>query len=221
MAPTPEQARLIARLKSDEEAHPLPIHNEAGGLAGYLTPVTHRLAQSTTVQEALFRWRKAHLTSFLTVFTPSVEKTKAFLLNYSLPDPARILFLVSELDSRAIGNIGLCNIEPVSAELDNVIRGEAPKCAGLMPGAQRALLDWAFSALKVPLVYLNVLADNARAVRAYRNVGFVEVARTPLTRQPFEEGYRLVPASAATGDAELARMEISSANFYRNFRIAI
>ena len=44
------------------------------------------------------------------------------------------------------------------------------------------------------LAYLNVLADNSRAIRTYEKVGLHAVGRTPLTREEFDGGYRLKPA---------------------------
>jgi RimJ/RimL family protein N-acetyltransferase len=215
MTVTSRQAQAIAALKSSGRSQALPIREHDGTFVGRLIPVTHGLAGSDEVVAALYRWRKANLMSFLTVFTPTIEKTTSYLVNFSLPDPARILFLVSEPDSRLIGNIGLCNVDRHGAEMDNVIRGEAPTCRDIMTRAQWTLLDWAFSTLGVPLVYLNVLADNARAIRAYQRAGFSIVKHVSLVKEEMDDGYRLVPPASpgSSADAQVARMEISSAHF--------
>jgi RimJ/RimL family protein N-acetyltransferase len=215
MAPTPEQARMIAGLKSApprEFLLPVVADNSA---AGSLTPVTHRMAEEADLVDALFRWRRAHMTAFLTVFVPTPEKTRHYLTAFALPDPARILFLIERHD-RPVGHIGLCNIAADGAEIDNVMRGEPVDAPGFMIDAHHALMRWAFSTLDVPLVYLNVLADNARAIHAYQKAGLGVVGRMPLRREDFDGGYRLVPAAdcgSVGGRRELLRMEISRSAF--------
>lgn len=209
MAPTAEQARIVSGLKSAApRTFAIPIL-ASDCVVGRLTPVTRDMAEDAAVVDALFRWRRASMTAFLTVFDPTPEKTHHYLTAFSLPDPARILFLI-EHEDRTVGHIGLCNIAADGAEIDNVMRGEPVEVAGFMRDAHIALLRWAFSALDVPVIYLNVLADNTRAVRAYERTGFRTVSRTLLRREDFDGGYRLVPAADDGVDSgrALLRMEI-------------
>jgi RimJ/RimL family protein N-acetyltransferase len=212
MAPTSEQARIVAELKSGRPEFSLAIFSSEARVVGFLVPVTYRNAEEPGIVDALFRWRRAHMEAFLTIFTPSREKTRSYLTDFSLPDPARILFLAASRENRLIGHIGLCNIASDSVEIDNVLRGETVDCPGFMEQAHVALLGWVFSVLDVPLAYLNVLAHNARALRAYRKIGFKETARTPLIREVRQDGYRLRPpgpADASAAVATLVRMEIA------------
>ncbi len=211
MAPTPEQARVIADLKSATPRNILiPIVSAGSAVAGFLTPITHQMAEDPVLVDAIFRWRRDHMTSFLTVFVPTAEKTRRFLMEFSLPDPARILFLI-ERNDRPVGHIGLCNIAPDSVEIDNAIRGEPIDIPGFMVSAHHALLRWAFSTLNISLGYLNVLASNSRAIRTYERVGLRPVGITYLAREDFDGGYRLKPTahSDAPTPFALVRMEIS------------
>ena len=212
MAPSPKQARIVASLKAAPPfAMSIPI-SSYGPVQGFLTPITHDLAEKPDVVDALYRWRKAHMAAFLTVFAPTREKTYDYLNAFSLPDPARILFLIVDPQKSYVGHIGLCNIAPDGAEIDNVIRGEHIDVPHFMVSAHRALLGWAFAGLDLPLVYLNVLADNARAIRTYESVGLRPIARSPLLREEFDGGYRLRPAPdqvAGEGAPSLLRMEMS------------
>lgn len=218
VAPTSEQARIIADLKSAQPREvSIPVVLAEESAAGFLRPLTHQMAGDPNIVDALFRWRREHMTAFLTVFVPTPEKTRSYLMDFSLPDPARILFLI-ERDNRDVGHIGLCNITPDQAEIDNVIRGERIDLPNFMVCAHNALLHWAFSTLNIHLAYLNVLSSNSRAIRTYEKVGLRSVRTTHLTREEFDGGYRLKPASAShmerTAPA-LIRMELSRDSFYR------
>jgi RimJ/RimL family protein N-acetyltransferase len=196
----------------------IPIASADGTAAGFLTPVTSQLAEDPAIIDALFRWRRSHMRSFLTVFNPTLEKTRNYLTAFSLPDHARILFLVVDRENRHVGHIGLCNIAPNGGEIDNVIRGEPVDVPGFMVCAHKALLRWAFSSLDLPLAYLNVLADNARAMQTYERVGFRATARTSLACEEHDGGYRLRPVAGSSGNGTgpvLVRMEILRDSFYR------
>lgn len=217
MAPTTEQARIVAALKAGAPPEvSLPIRRGTAEI-GALTPVTHDLGRDPEIISALCRWRQEHMGCFLTVFAPSLEKTRGYLNDFSLPDSARVLFLIADHDHRYVGHIGLCNIAEDSAEIDNVIRGEPVGTPDFMVRAHDVLLDWTFWSLGVPLVYLNVLAHNARAIRSYEKAGLRTVSRTPLARQDIDGGYKLVPAPRAVphGGATLLRMEIRRDDFDR------
>lgn len=218
MAPTPEQARLVADLKCGALQAPIPILSAQNGVAGSVAPLTHRLAENPAIVDALYRWRRAHVRAFLTVFSPTLEKTRNYLTAFSLPDPARILFLIADCEGRYVGHIGLCNIAAEEAEIDNVLRGEPVDSPDFMVCAHRALLDWVFSRLNIRVAYLNVLADNERGLRTYAKVGFREVARIPLVREEQADGYRLIPGHVPDGAraaATLVRMELVSDAFDR------
>src|ERR1044072_2380662 len=220
MAPPPAQARIVAALKSGPPLKmSIPICSVDNSILGYLTPITRQMAEKQGIVDALYRWRRARMPSFLTVSIPPPEKPRRYLTEFSLPDAARILFLVTDCDSRYVGHIGLCNISPDGAEIDNVMRGEPINAPGFMVRAHAALLGWAFSTLDIPLAYLNVLADNSQAIRTYDKVGFHAAGTTALTREEFDGGYRLKPApesdTGKTGPA-LVRMELRRDTFFAN-----
>jgi hypothetical protein len=221
MAPTGNQARIIADLKNSK-GHQLAVKVRAntGTVVGHLVPIGHDLSNRDCVIEDLCRWRTTHMSAFLSVFTPSVEGTRTYLRHVVLRDPARILFLVADAAFRPIGVIGLRNVSANEAEFDSVIRGATVETRGFMNSVQRTLLDWTFLNLRVRSVYLNVLGHNARAIRAYEKVGFTLVARTALVRQRNGDGYNLAPppAEGEATDLQLARMEINRDSFHQTSR---
>ncbi len=207
--PSPAQAALLDRVKRGEAYAEVTVLDDEGRTIGGLTPVTHAAAADPEVVDSLFRWRAASMRGFLTVFEPTPDKTRGYLRTVALGDPARILFLVRDARGRLVGNIGLCNVAPGEAEVDNVVRGERVGVPSFMTHVQRALVDWAAGALAVRRAYLNVLSDNSRAIESYRRAGYVETGRTPLLREDTADGYRLIPTpGAAQGDPALVRMEL-------------
>lgn len=205
------QASIIQRFKRGEAASTITVFADDGARVGTLRPITAEMAVQHDLIKSLCRWRDGAMQSFLTVFIPSVEKTQAYLTRFSLPDPARILFLIENAAGEPVGNIGLCNVTTQDAELDNVVRGQKVDVPGFMRLVQLALVRWAMETLGVERVYLNVLGNNERAIASYKAVGFVDAGKQLLTREEIEGGYRLVSAvSGARVDAELVRMEISA-----------
>jgi len=123
---------------------------------------------------------------------------------------------ISALDDYVPQETTAVNFRTGSAELDNVVRGEQATSPGFMRCACTAVLDFAFAALRTRSVYLNVLADNRRAIGLYRKLGFAESGRRPLVRQAIAGGYRLVEAELETGEATdlvLVRMELDEPVF--------
>ena len=199
----------VARLKRGEAGWaPYRVRSQTGQEIGELCLITHDLAADARTIEKLCLWRANHAQNFLTVLPVSLESTKNYLETIYLPDTSRLLFLLKESD-RFVGNCGLANISENSAELDYIIRGETVHDKSFMVLAQIALIRWASEALHIETFYLRVLATNFKAIRSYERVGFKPVSSTPLRRQDFEDGYKLIPdpESPHTGLA-LLRMEL-------------
>ena len=200
----PAQGALIARLKQpgDTADAGIDIRNADGEVVARLVAVNQTRATDPAIVDCLFRWRAASMTGFLTVFEPTVDKTRGYLEKLVLTDPARILFLILDPAGRPVGNIGLCNVTGADAEVDNIVRGERVETPNFMAQVQAGLIAWAQERLGVERVYLNVLSDNERAVNSYLKAGYVETGRTPLTREAIEGGYRLVPTPGGGDPAE-------------------
>jgi RimJ/RimL family protein N-acetyltransferase len=222
MALTEQQAARIAAAKSAGSSA-LPIRTNRGTAIGHLVPVTAQRAADPGVIERICRWRDLNKGAFLTVVEADLANTRRYLQDISLPDPARILFLIADLQERLIGNIGLRDVDADSAELDNVVRGEPVTSPDFMRGACAAVLDFGFAVLGIGSVHLSVLADNPRAIELYRRLGFAERGRRALVRQAIAGGYRLVDAELETGDATdlvLVRMGLDEAVFRQRFGAA-
>jgi RimJ/RimL family protein N-acetyltransferase len=115
------------------------------------------------------------------------------------PPDDRIYFVV-EVDGRFVGRCTLWQIDDYSKVTNLGIalkREEWGK--GYGQDACRVLVDYAFRHLNLRKVCLQVLADDERAVRAYRKAGFVEEGR--LKSHAWHQGrYRDVLAMAVIRD---------------------
>jgi RimJ/RimL family protein N-acetyltransferase len=213
---TSGQTEVVAQLKlrPDSRSDCVPVLDSTGCVIGRLKPFNEAMARDADLAADLCRWRENAMTSFLTVFPPSVAATQSYLQGLMLQDPHRILFLIEAAAGERIGNVGLCNLTPGDVELDNVLRGEDAPVPGFMPAVQATLARWVGEILGCSSIYLNVIGSNVRAIRAYERAGFERTGTTPLRREPMAgAAYKLTPCAAdAPGRcAELVRMEASIA----------
>jgi RimJ/RimL family protein N-acetyltransferase len=93
------------------------------------------------------------------------------------PDQTSMWF-AAEVDDELIGECGLHSIDHYRRSCEiGIALGREYWAKGLGQDAVRTLVDFAFRDLGMHKVGLEVLADDDRAVGAYRKVGFVEEGR--------------------------------------------
>jgi RimJ/RimL family protein N-acetyltransferase len=89
----------------------------------------------------------------------------------------RIMFAI-EVDGEVIGQTGLHRIDHFNRSCELGIEiGRQYWSKGFGQDAVRTLVDYAFEHLNMNRIALEVLAEDPRAVGAYRKVGFVEEGR--------------------------------------------
>jgi GNAT acetyltransferase-like protein len=93
---------------------------------------------------ALTEWRNRFVTSFLTQFEATDERTEKWLKDVVGPDPDRILFMLDDLHGRTIGYLGLAFIdwEERTGEADHFVRG-IDDMPGIMKKGALTLFRWA------------------------------------------------------------------------------
>jgi RimJ/RimL family protein N-acetyltransferase len=170
---------VVARLKRLR-----PGEGRIGGDDLYLLPVVHATVQDDAAVETLARWRDAAQHGFATTFRVTHAGTREWLRDLVLQRPDRILFYVCEAAGRAIGHLGLTNIDPAHAAcmMDNVIRGERPLQPDSMARAVDLLAEWCFATLGMREISLVVLNDNVAGLRLYAATGFRPVSLIYLQR---------------------------------------
>jgi RimJ/RimL family protein N-acetyltransferase len=133
--------------------------------------------------KVLTEWRNRYVTSFLTEFQATEDRTADWLTHSVGPDGTRILFMVDGIsDAITIGYMGLAFIDwdRHYGEADAIVRG-LPAERGVMRQALVALLTWAKESLGLTSFGVRVRSDNP-AISFYAALGFHAVRRVPLRR---------------------------------------
>ncbi|WP_117190950.1 GNAT family N-acetyltransferase [Rhizobium terrae] len=192
------------------------IRDETGRLLGELHCLDRALAEEDGLAGDLTEWRNAARTSFLTQFEARVERTASWLQNVVLSASDRVLFIVRGIEGERLGHIGISNIAPGRAEVDNVMRGRPGGEKSLMFYSAVALIAWMFRRLAVPVVQLHVFSNNTAAIRLYERLGFEIVERSPLRRieEPEMVRYATDGEEGVEVDFGYLRMEIPVARFH-------
>jgi N-acetylneuraminate synthase len=89
--------------------------------------------------------------------------------------------LVIVLEGRAVGTVGLSNLDLGAREAEmGILVGEPEvRGRGVATSASRLILDYAFDILGLERVYLTLFADNAVARRLYEKLGFMDDGAQP------------------------------------------
>ncbi len=129
----------------------------------------------------LFLWTNDIETSGMDLpYKPTDGVAFANWLSTMTSDPTRVVFAIRAAGSQqAIGSLMLINIHPVnrSADLGIRIGLECDRGRGVGTAAVALGLAYAWDHLNLCRVQLRVLADNPRAIAAYRRAGFAEEGR--------------------------------------------
>ncbi|OIQ90352.1 hypothetical protein GALL_277440 [mine drainage metagenome] len=160
----------------------LTVADDTGRLIASLVPVGRWALGDASLIEQVCAWRARNMRMFLTQFASSADSTRNYLERLAIGDPRRLLFIIEGPDSVALGHIGLIELSRTSAEIDNVMRGDAPVPPRLMYLAQRRLLQWCFDALRLDYCTIRVLSYNSHAIDLYIRLGFSPRGKIHLFR---------------------------------------
>jgi RimJ/RimL family protein N-acetyltransferase len=105
------------------------------------------------------------------------ESIDAYLARVATSDRPDLAVTIERLDQGPIGCGGFRNFDAGAAELSIVLGEPSSWGQGLGTEAMQLLVAFAFGPLGLNRAWLTVRADNARAVRLFRRMGFAVVER--------------------------------------------
>ncbi len=193
----------------------IPVYG-GGKPVAYLRPVPDRLeGVAARDAELITEWRNQYRESFLTWFTATEEQTRKWLMEQVITKEDRILFMVQTVDAVPIGHMGLTNFDfsRRCCEHDYLVRGRFTGPPEAIILAEKALLDWIFSELKIRKVIARVFSDNYPVIKLHESCGFKVIKHVPLRQIEETDCTRWVEATEETSaDVEtyLAYMEADS-----------
>ena len=194
---TGSAADFMRSILADGSDLMIPVLNGPGSEIGSLVPFTRASLQDKKLIEKLVKWRNQSMSSFLTQFTASFERTRTWLEHTVLGQHDRLLFII-RTPAKAVGHIGFINLTEDSAELDNLVRGEMGGDPKLIYFAERTLLQWMFGTFGIDRIYCNNLSHNEMVLGLHRSLGFKDSKLIPLRRVPKGEEVVLEPAPGVT-----------------------
>ena len=157
----------------------IPVVNDKDVEVGFLKPLDRHLANNEEIVNSLTNWRRRFNRFFFTQFEATSERTRTWLNDVVIKDDTRLLFLITDATNKLIGQIGACNINGDSAELDNVIRGQRGGGPNLVLLSGMSLIGWIYGVLNIKKINARVLANNFRTLAVYEATGCFEQSGPP------------------------------------------
>ncbi|MEA2326491.1 MAG: perosamine synthetase [Thermoanaerobaculia bacterium] len=153
--------------------------------AGYLLPVCELHTGDPALITLFSQWRSENSFAFPSQFPVTDAGTASWLRSKLLDVEDRLLFLVIDRQGKPVGHLGYANClnDNGEMEIDNVVRGVRGSTPGLMTKAMEALLTWASDVIGPAGIFLRVFHDNEHAIEFYRQLGFSDGIRIPLSRR--------------------------------------
>jgi RimJ/RimL family protein N-acetyltransferase len=184
---TDSQAGLIKDFKTNSfdsaRRKALVIHDENLAVVGHLIPVGLWIATQPHLITNISEWRARDMKNYLIQFDSTFEKTKDYLMQKSLKETDRLLFLIVDASENFIGHLGLSKVSEISAELDNLMRGNPGGPKNFMELAEKTVIEFAFEELLVKCISLRVLSFNFLAISIHQRLGFVLSEREFLKKR--------------------------------------
>jgi RimJ/RimL family protein N-acetyltransferase len=201
---TDSQARLIKDFKTNSFdsacLKALVIHDENLTVVGHLIPLGLWIETQPHIIISISEWRARDMKNYLVQFDCTFEKTKAYLMEKSIKETDRLLFLIVDKSENFIGHLGLSNVSKVTAELDNLMRGNPGGPKNFMELAEKTVIEFAFKELRVKCISLRVLSFNFLAISIHQRLGFVLSKREFLKKRIKDDELRHEPATKEESD---------------------
>ncbi len=154
----------IAEIKEQNEV----LQAREGDLTILLRPVNLKDAPLAA------EWRAKTRKNFYADHPATPEYWKNFLKRAYIDAPnALMMMVIDPATSTPIGHTSLYDMTEEGAEYGRTVRGVEGVANGAITLATKQLVKLGFEDVGLDRIYLGVFAHNDRAIKAYRNAGFV------------------------------------------------
>ena len=135
-----------------------------GEVVAHLIPVGEWILSRTKVLMSIAEWRNKYMRFYLTQFDADLENATNYIQSKIHPNSSAIFFMIADEDYKILGHIGFSNINSNSAELDNILLGEASPVRNLMQDIENQSINWIHDFLGLEKIFLKVLSYNFLAI---------------------------------------------------------
>lgn len=148
---------LIHKMKRETPRRVLAFNGDRG-VQGGLVAVGDRDWEDAAFVNQIMSWREAQKAAFTTrIAHPTAEKTCGYLERLAYVGADRILFGLIDQIWEAVGHVGLANITPTEADIDNLMLGRADLGLEFIFQTKLALMRFAFGSSTIERI---VVVDN-------------------------------------------------------------
>ena len=154
--------------------------SQNGEIIAHLIPVGEWILNRKKILMSIVEWRNHYMRFYLTQFDANLENATSYIQSKIHSNSSAIFFLIADEQYRIVGHIGFSNISPTTAELDNILLGEAPSVRNFMQDVEIQSINWIRDFLDLDKILLRVLSYNFLAIDLHEMCGFHVEERLPI-----------------------------------------
>ena len=161
----------------------IPITSlQNGEIVAHLIPVGKWILNRTKVLMSIAEWRNKYMRYYLTQFNADLENATNYIQSKIHSNSSAIFFMIADGEYKILGHIGFSNITSTTAELDNILLGEASSVRNLMQDIENQSINWIRDFLGLEKIFLKVLSYNFLAIELHEMCGFQVEDRLPIRK---------------------------------------
>lgn len=157
------------------------IRSTEGTPIAYLKLIGAVDLQDDFLIQQITDWRRRYKHCFLSEFEPTCIRTKNWMQEAVVNNPARALFRILSPDGALMGHVGAIH-RKTYIEYDYYILGVKPEVKNFALCVASQFLLWLLDLTKLELISGNVRSDNLHGLDFHRRTGFSVYQQVPLLR---------------------------------------
>jgi RimJ/RimL family protein N-acetyltransferase len=156
--------------------------SQNGQIVAHLIPVGEWILDRTKVLMSIAEWRNKYMRFYLTQFDADLGNATSYIKSKIHSNSSAIFFMIADQGYKIVGHIGFSNIDSTTAELDNILLGDAVPIRNLMQDIENQSIKWIHDFLGLEKVSLKVLSFNFLAIDLHEICGFQVEERLPIRK---------------------------------------